>query len=382
MSPPPQPALAVADVDTHAPKGTAAIATVRGRRIYFVDLLRLLASFQMVHGHTLDALMADELRSGPTFERWSWARGLVSVSFMVAAGFSFHLSTIARFEQHRADPKKVLSRFRRGAWLVALGYLLHFPAGLFGGDAQAAAAAIDSFLIADVLQCIGLCIIALEGLVVLLREPRHVVIAAGVLATLAFGLAPLGDRLDPSGPLRFLTHYLTHRGGSLFPLTPWAGFVMAGVVAAEIALPQGTRTPPEFPIPRLVALSAGALALSVLCDVSPLTWVTEATSRNAEPAFNLQKLGAVLAIVAALALVGRHIERLPKPLTILAGESLMLYAFHLLVLYGAGVGLYRVIGHTLSLPAAIGVAAAMIAVTAAVGLGWFYLKAWRAARPR
>ena len=45
--------------EQHAPRAAAG-AGVRGRRIHFVDLLRLLASFQMIHGHTLDALMAEE----------------------------------------------------------------------------------------------------------------------------------------------------------------------------------------------------------------------------------------------------------------------------------------------------------------------------------
>ena len=33
-------------------------------RVWFVDVVRLIASFQMINGHTLDALMVDELRQG------------------------------------------------------------------------------------------------------------------------------------------------------------------------------------------------------------------------------------------------------------------------------------------------------------------------------
>ena len=43
----------------------AAPAVRTGQRMYFVDLLKLLASVQMIHGHTLDAVMADHLRSEP-----------------------------------------------------------------------------------------------------------------------------------------------------------------------------------------------------------------------------------------------------------------------------------------------------------------------------
>ena len=347
---------------------------VRGRRIHFVDLLRLLASLQMVHGHTLDALMAEELRSGVVFERWSWGRGLVSVAFMVAAGMAFHLTSIARFDQHRADAAKVRQRFRRGAWLVVLGYLLHFPAGVFGGDA---AAALRDFAMADVLQCIGISMLVLQTIVVLAKKREHVVWIAAGLAALAFALAPLGERLSPEDPWRFAINYLTHQGGSLFPLTPWAGFVMMGVVVAEIALPHGTRTHPDRPVPRLIALTAVVLALAGIAELVPFTWVTEGISKSAEPAFNLTKLGVVLGIITLLAILGRRIERLPRVLQILAGESLMLYVFHLLVIYGSGVGLYHLFGRSLSLPAALLVALVMILLTASVGLGWHRLKQLR-----
>lgn len=352
----------------------AALPSVRGRRIHFVDLLRLVASFQMVHGHTLDALMAEELRGGVAFDRWSWGRGLVSVAFMVAAGMAFHLTSVARFDQHRADAAKVRQRFRRGAWLVVLGYLLHFPAGVFGGDA---AEALRGFAIADVLQCIGVSILVLQAIVVVAKRREHVVWIAAALAALAFALAPLGERLSPEGPWRFAINYLTHQGGSLFPLTPWAGFVMIGVVVAEIALPHGTRTDPDRPVPRLIALTALALSLAAIAELVPFTWVTEGISRSAEPAFNLTKLGVVLGIITLLAIVGRRIERLPRVLQILAGESLVLYVFHLLVIYGSGVGLYHVVGRSLSLSAALLVALALILVTAAVGLGWHRLKQHR-----
>lgn len=359
---------------------TAGAASVRGQRIHFVDLLRLIASLQMVHGHTMDALLADELRSGAAFDRWSWGRGLVSVSFMFAAGLAYHLSTLARFDQHRSDRGKVLHRFRRAAWLVLLGYLLHFPAAIFGGDASAVAQALRDFAMVDVLQCIGLCIATLELLTLFAKSARQVVTVSAVLGVLAFALAPLGERLDPSGAWRPLVNYLTHQGGSLFPLLPWAGFVFAGVVVGEIALPNGTRTSADTPLPRLVLSAIAVLALALVANLAPFSLAVEETSRNSEPAFNLLKLGVVLAIVTLLAAIGRRITRLPRALQILAGESLVLYVVHLLILYGAGVGLYRTIGHSLPLPAAIATGFAMVAVMVPIGLGWFRLKEWRKER--
>lgn len=356
----------------------AAAAAAGGRRITFVDLLRLIASFQMVTGHTIDGLLAQELRQGAAFDRWTFVRGLTSVAFMVAAGMSFHLSTLARFERHKADPANVRRRLRRGAWLVILGYLLHFPGAAFSGDPVLAARALDEATIADVLQCIGFSILALEGLTLLARRPGQVVTASLVLGGLCFLLGPLGDRVVPEGPWRFALNYVSHRGGSLFPLVPWAGFVFAGVVIAQVALPRGARTDPSTPAPRLAACGLAILAVAFLTQVAPWSLGDAATSKNALPSFNVLKLGLVVGFVGLLALAGQRLARLPKPLERLAGESLMLYVFHLYVLYAGTFGLYRLFGHSLGLSAALGVAAAMVVISAAVGLGWHHLKRrWR-----
>lgn len=374
-------AIAIAaPVAAPATDAIAGATSVCGQRIHFVDLLRLLASLQMVHGHTMDSLMAEDLRSGVVFDRWSWGRGLVSVAFLFAAGLSYHLSTLARFDQHRSDRGKVLHRFRRAAWLVALGYLLHFPAAIFGGDASAVTRALHEFAMVDVLQCIGLCIAALELMTLFAKSARQVVTISAVLGVLAFTLAPLGERLDPSGAWRPLVNYVSHQGGSLFPVLPWAGFVFAGIVVGELALPKGTRTPADFPLPRLVVCAILVLGIALVADALPLSLLTEETSHNSEPAFNLLKLGVVLSIVTLLAVIGRRIPRLPRFLQILAGESLILYVVHLVILYGAGVGLYRWVGRTLPLPVAIATGFAMAVVMACIGLGWYRLKAWRKER--
>jgi len=338
------------------------------RRITFVDLLRLVASFQMVVGHTLDGLLRDDLRGGPAFDAWTSVRGLTSVAFMVAAGLSFHLSTLARFEAHRGSRAAVRRRLRRGVTLVAVGYAMHLPIGaLFGRDLGDA---LREFAIADVLQCIGLCILALEGLTLLARRPSQVALAAGGIAIAAIALAPLGDAIVPAGPWRFALNYLSHRGGSLFPLLPWAGFVFGGVAVGYFALPDGARTAPEVPVRRVAALALVALGLATMASALDLDGV----SMNARPAFNLGKLAAVLTVVAALALIGQRIHRLPRRASILAGEALSLYVSHLMVLYAGVVGLTHSVGHSLSLPAALLAAGTMVVATAGAGLAWHRLK--------
>lgn len=354
-------------------RASAAVEVVNDSRVIFIDLLRLLAAFQMVHGHTLDAILADELRRGAAFDRWSWGRGLVSVGFLVGAGLSYHLSTLARFDEHRGSRAAVRRRFRRAAWLVALGYLLHLPFGASSGEQ-----ALRELATVDVLHCIGVCLLALELLTLRARRAVHVVALAGALAVTAIALAPLADRIVPAGAAMPLLGYLTARAGSLFPLLPWAGYLFAGVVVGQLVLPQGPRTPRSVTVGRLAACAIAILGLSGLAELAPLTLTDAGTSYASRPAFVLLKLGVVLAVAAGLALVGQRVARLPRVAEILAGETLVVYVVHLLIVYGAGLGLRAQLGRTLPLPSAILVGAAMVVSMALVGLGWHRLEAARA----
>lgn len=340
-------------------------------RAHFVDLLRLLMSAQMIQGHVIDALLEGEARAGAGFTAWTWVRGLTAVGFLVAAGMSFHLSSLARWDAYRASPAARWRRVRRALMLIAIGYVLRAPAGVLSGDAEAARVAIEEAQIVDVLQCIGVTMLLLEAIAALARRAWHVVIASAALAALAIGLAPLTAALDctESGALRFACNYVSRTGGSLFPLLPWSGFILAGVAAGAVALPDGARTPGARTALRL-GLVACALVLASLGVDAVLPRPADPLAYSASPGFSLLRVGAVLAIAALLAAASARLASLPRALRTLASETLFLYVSHLLVLYVAGVGLARTIGPTLPLAPAVAIALAMIALCALGALGW------------
>ncbi|MEM7606069.1 MAG: heparan-alpha-glucosaminide N-acetyltransferase domain-containing protein [Myxococcota bacterium] len=368
-------------MNASAIEGSAAPAKKRKvSRVIFVDLLRLLASFQMLHGHTIDALLAQELRQGPIFSTWSWQRGLVSVGFLFAAGIAFTLSTLGDLAKWKATPGRPAKRWRRIAWLIFLGYSMHFPAEAWSSDPARAEASIHAFMIADVLQCIGVSIAVVQIIAHFAKRARTVVVAAACLSLTFFFLAPLADSVEPSGWARPFLNYLSHKGGSLFPLFPWSGFVFAGVAASAFVAPQGARTDARTPPPRLFALAVALFAAWGIARGVPFTFVSESTTSHAVPSFVLLKLASVVAVVVVLSLIGLRVRALPKFLQKLAGESLMLYWFHLMVLYGAGIGLGSTIGRTLSFGQTMFAAASMVVVACFVGLGWNRLKAWNRER--
>jgi hypothetical protein len=352
----------------------------RASRVWFVDIVRLLASLQMVNGHTIDAVLLPSLKQGPFFDNYNWWRGLVSVGFLMVAGMAFHLSTLARFERHRANPAAIRARFRRALVVIGSAYFLGLPWGALTPDAAQARLAWTYFFSVGILHSIGAALIMLEALTLASRSARQVVVASGVLAVLAFSLAPLADASLERGHAHPLLNWISHNGGSPFPLLPWTGNVFAGVVIGSIALPQGGQTPHRVIWSRLGVLAVCTWILSKALQALPWTVVMASTHPSARPSFVVGNLAAVLFVTLALSIVSAPVQSLPRVLRILAGETLPIYMFHLFVLFGGSLHLARRIGPTLELPQALALAAFMIALTIVYALWWHWLKAWSRGR--
>ena len=355
----------------------------RSPRVLFVDVLRLIAAIQMINGHTLDAILVDGLRQGRFFEIYTMGRGLVSVSFLLVAGIAFHLSTLARYEKHRSSAIEVRRRFRIGLVLIGIGYLLGFPWSGWHSNPEVADRAWYYFHRIGVLHCIGMGIVLLEIITVLSPRRRYVVVASAVLATFFIFLAPWGDSLIRDGRYDALLSWMSHQGGSQFPLFPWIGFIFAGVLVGAYLLPGAGRTPFRTVAVRMGVVCTLCVALWAALELAPWSAFDRALHHpSTNPRLSAHKLAMVCIILALLAFLCRNLPRLPWLLAILAGETLTIFVFHLLVLYWPTGGLARAVGRSLELPAALGVAAGMIVLTCAYTVFWNRVKARLGGRSR
>jgi uncharacterized membrane protein len=323
-------------------------------RILVVDLLRLLATFQMVQGHTIDAVLAPAHREGLVHGAWLYARGLTSVAFLFAAGLSFHIATVRCFERHRADPSAVQRRFRRAGTLLLIGYLLHFPLGwALASEPSARLAALHDFAIVDILQCIGVTLALVELLVVWLPSARAVELSCGALGVLALAVAPLAAGLEPGGWTRPLVAYLTPGGGSIFPLLPWAAHMLLGVALAPLLLRGRMGARMLVVGGALLLLAAGGAALGAQL------WAEHAS-----------RLGWVVVGCAGLNALAGAARRWPDWVLLLAGETLFIYVVHIVLAYGQGLGLADRVGPTLGPAASSLLALGMLVLSCGLALGY------------
>lgn len=357
---------------TELPSSTIEITepTPRGGRVHLVDLLRLLALLQMVNGHTLDAIVEPSALHGSGFDVYNFFRGLVSVSFMLASGIAFHLTTISRLDRGALDPAATRKRVFRMIEIIVIGYLLRFPLGGWVADAEHARRSWDRFAEIDVLQLIGASLLALEVLAHALRDRRKVVLAAGGLGVLVLALSPITEGVVAERPLAYLTAWLGHGSGSIFPFFPWSAYVMFGAVLGALAFPEGGRTASRHTFFALARLTLAASACSFVLWRVPFTLWQPSMSYHSMPAFFVEKLAWVLGILTLLHPLVSRIRRLPEPVAELAQETLPIYVFHLLALFFPPLALAARLGHHVTLAEGLGVSACMIAASVVVGLAW------------
>ena len=342
----------------------------RSSRLHLIDLLRLVATLQMVNGHTLDAVVAPENLQGSWFPTYNFFRGLVSVSFMLASGVAFHLTTISRIGSGALSREATTKRIRRMIEILVIGYLLRAPLGALSNDPDLVRRSWDRFAEIDVLQLIGVSLLLLEVVAHVLQDRRRMEIATGVLAGIVLALAPITEAVHAERPLGYLTAWLGHGTGSIFPLFPWSAYVFVGAVLGAIAFPQGGRTPARHTFFTLSAITSVLAAITYGLWRVPFTLWHEPMSYHSMPSFFVEKLTYVVGILALLSPLVARIRKLPRPVEELAQETLPIYVFHLLALFFPPMTFAARVGHDLTLAEGLGCSAAMLALSCSVGLLW------------
>ena len=350
-------------------------------RVLFIDVMRLIAALQMINGHTLDGVMVESIRQGPFWDKYLTFRGLISVAFLFAAGISYQLSTLSRFDRYRGNPASPRRRLRIVLSIIVIGYLLGFPWGAFSSDPVLNERAWYYFWRVSILQCIGATLLILWGLTQLARKPSTVVAVSGGLAVTIFILAPWCDGLIRDGRPHPLLNWISSQGGSVFPIIPSSGYVFTGVVVGAYVLPRGGHTPLLLTMKRLAVVAVMATVGWWVVANGPISLHDAAVHDHAAaPTFLMRQTAIIAAVSVALAGFGLVMKKLPKLLTILASETLTIYVFHIVLLFYPIIGISRHVGTTLEPPAALGVSALMFVVTIAFTVQWHAWKKRRRAR--
>ena len=336
-----------------------------------IDLVRVFAMALMVQGHTLDVLLTPAVQAAPWYNFWLFCRGFTAPTFMMLAGFSFALATVKRWDEHLTLGPPVWKRIRRFGFFVLLGYSMRIPVHSLRDLRWVSADGWQAFLQMDVLQTIGLTLIALELLVVALKSKKLFAIVSGSLAMLvAFG-APLAwnSAAFNAFPLP-LRSALLGTTGSNFPLLPWSAYIFLGGSLGMAYATAGAWSPRvlrnAIPVGLAFILAGISLEKVSLALYGPGNfWPTT-------PHLFLTRIGFVTTIIGLASMAERWVPFKPSSVRALAEESLVVYFVHVSLLYGSiwNPGIKQYLGGTMEFAHAYIYVLALITIMMTMAYYW------------
>lgn len=347
------------------------------QRVIFIDLARAIGVILMVQGHTLDALLDGTYRTGPIFRMWVFQRGLTSCLFLLLSGFVFSVATARHWSSHTRVSWASLSRVRRFGLFVLLGYGLHFPVSRFAELSGLSTERWRPFLAVDILQLIGVSLIALQLLVLLLGTQRAFTAAVFAACAWVVVATPLAWTIDWSARVPLpLAAYLSSATGSLFPLIPWSAYVLLGAGLGQVYDRWGAANLSAFANRLLLGGGAGAIVLAGVFSLLPFEPFGPSEFWSTSPSLFLLRAGSVLVVLGLIAHLSRRLAHLPRGLAALAQESLQVYFTHLCIVYGSvwNVGLQSYVGATLSPDSVALVVVALVSSMIAFAWAWNWCK--------
>jgi len=278
----------------------------------------------MVQGHVSDALLRADIRTTPLYQLEILFHGSTAPGFLFASGF------VAGLPRAPLSLRASLRRARRLLFVLGVGYALHLPYFSLWKTLDASPAQKAALFACDALQ-----VIAVTQLGVLLLQAafgRRWTVAAGALGVLIVALSPMlwaaqvSERLPP-----FLAAYVDNRTGSIFPVFPFAAFVLAGNVAGALLGRQDPR------VRHRRALLFGAFAL-VAGFVLARLLEGRVDFWSVSPAYVLLRLGGLVLLLRLVEVAAaRGLPGIPM-LALLGRETLLVFVLHLYLLFGGIVG--------------------------------------------
>jgi hypothetical protein len=239
---------------------------------------------------------------------------------------------------------RVVKGIKRGLLLIFIGYLLRYPTWSLVDFSNVSEYSWNIFFAVDVLHLIGFSLFILLFLFYLSEKLKlNDYILLSLSALLLFSVSPLFFNIDWESFLpRFIAGYFYEGSGSLFPIFPWAGYVVAGgVLGSYLARNPMVFKSIKFSISLAIIGAAFIIASFAMEYISELLGeVTEDNSASTSIIFF--RLGFILILNAMVSFISIKANSIPKFIILIGRNTLLIYVVHLVIIYGSAwnPGLY------------------------------------------
>jgi uncharacterized membrane protein len=355
-------------------------------RVQFVDLLRGWAVIVMIETHVFNATLDGNTLASTSFQYLKFVNGLVAPSFLFASGFAYAITTRRRLQDYLSFGPQLFRQIGRLLLVLFIGYCLHLPKFSFSKLVyETTEAEWSVFYQSDVLQCIAVSLLFLQGLLLLLRNERRMYSTLAAVCVQVVLATPLMWGIDfrESVPA-IIAEYLNGLHNSLFPLFPWSAFILIGAVTGYHYLNArgsgvaASQAGGERAMMRIAAFGAiGAIALSFAIDPVAANVYPTYDYWRFSPSFVLLRIGLVILLLVAMYFYEQRVGVSRSSVVSLVGrESLLVYATHLLLIFG-DFGTFNFgnsVNHTFGYMEAGGVTVVLLILMYGLAVAWSRIK--------
>jgi uncharacterized membrane protein len=288
---------------------------------------------------------------------------------MTAPIFMFTAGTVFTYLFHSVkkpfeENYRVRKGLRRAFLLILLGYLLKYPTWTIFDFSEVSAEKWRLFISVDVLQLIGFSLLILL-LILFVAEKMKLNYSATfiIISSIIFIASPFLEMISWVSFLPApIAAYFYSGTGSLFPLFPWSGYVIAGgILGCYLAQNRVVFKTAKFS-KQLAIFGVAFTLVAVISEIILNALNVNIVDPQAEPNTIFYRVGFVLLLTSIVSYISLRINHIPH-LIILAGRNtLLIYVVHLIILYGSAwtLGINVFWGYGLSGWQSFGAALAMI----------------------
>jgi len=327
--------------------------------------MRAFAVLMMVQGHSIDTLLAPEFRTSDSifYSIWAFGRGFTAPIFMFTAGVVYTYLLRIKNIPFKENPrvKKGLKRF---LLLVFIGYLLRYPTYTIFDFSNVHEKQWLIFFGVDALHLIGfglLFIIIFAYIGEKLKIPDNILFF--VTSLIVFAVTPIVRSYDWAQifPLP-IAAYFYRDTGSLFPLFPWLGYVLAGgVFGSFLAKNPTVYSSTSFSF-KLIIMGGIFVAVSFLLDLIKIYYAPESTVWIYNYSLVIYRLGMVILLNGIMSFIALKVDHIPSIIQKIGTNTLLIYAVHLVILYGCAwmPGMWKFYSRSFTVAGAVGFAIFML----------------------
>lgn len=314
--------------------------------------MRGFAVVVMVMGHSIDAVLSQQVRATDAFRFYDAVRGFTAPIFLFISGFAFVVVAMRRWNDYVAFGSVARKRIIRLLWLLALGYALHFP--FFSLNKILHNTRPEEYAMmfqVDILHCLVVTMLMLHVLMAITRTPERFLRAAAGVGIGFVALGPLAWQMDFGGIVSpVLAPYFNQKAPSIFPLFPFAGYLCAGAMTGLLYLRARARGAEAVFLKTLAVTALAVGVTGLVFDLLPFSVYPPHDFWKVSPSIFMIRIGVIGLITAAFFSIRRLPEPLASNLVVLGQGSLLVYAIHLVLVYGsaANAGLMQIIGQHLA----------------------------------